>query len=84
MPRFHFHLTDHEDHPDPDGIELPDADACRPEATGLLAQRLKDHGSRVWENREWSLNVTDADGLTLFRMYLMVVDGALRSPAGFV
>ena len=80
MPRFFFHFRDGRTPPDSEGTELPDQEAVRVEAVRLAAEALKWHAETFWNEGEWSLEVTDHTGLTLFTLYFLAIEAAALRP----
>lgn len=68
MPRYHFNVFDGSDLPDPDGAELPDAKSAQLVAIEYAGQLIADHAKRLEPGEDWHMEVTDASGLTLFRL----------------
>jgi hypothetical protein len=62
MPRFHFHVQDGRDVPDPEGTELPDAEAARREAISAAGEMLRDLDGKLPIGAEWRMHVTDEAG----------------------
>jgi len=76
MRRFYFHLEDGTSLPDRDGTELPDLATARLEAVRLFGEMLSFHPEQFWDGDEWTMNVTDENGLTLFTLFFGAVDAA--------
>jgi hypothetical protein len=76
MARYHFHIRDRQSLPDTVGIEMADLVAARVEAVRLSGEMLKWHAETFWNDGEWSLEVTDHTGLTLFTLYFLAVEAA--------
>jgi hypothetical protein len=68
VPRYFFHVHDGAELPDEDGTELPDLASARNEAVRLAGASLKDHAQAFWNEEQWSIDVTDEDGLMLFSL----------------
>ena len=66
--RYFFHIH----HADPDldevGTELPDMDAARAAAASLAHRLLLDDAERCWSTTDWSLEVKDETGRTVFAL----------------
>jgi hypothetical protein len=73
MPRYFFHVRDGTYSPDFIGAELADLDAARREAVQYSGAILKDSGTKFWETNDWSMEVKDDAGLTLFALYFLAV-----------
>jgi hypothetical protein len=77
MPRYFFHFHDGQTPPDKEGTEFPNLQAARAEAVRLAGEALKWHAETFWNEGEWSLEVTDPTGLTLFTLYFTAVEAAV-------
>ncbi len=51
-----------------DGSELPDLQAAREEAVALAGALLKEASEKFWSGEQWHMDVTDGNGLVLFRL----------------
>jgi hypothetical protein len=74
VPRYFFHVHDMQTRPDMEGLELPDLTAAKVEAVRSSAEMLKDHALTFWNVGEWSFEVTDDTGLTLFILYFTAIE----------
>ena len=81
MPQFHFNVRDGSDLPDRDGTELPDLRTARREAVKLAGRLLLDEPDTFWEGSDWRVEVTDAEGLTLFWLDFTGADAPVTIPA---
>lgn len=77
MPRFHFNVYDGVTLLDNHGTDLDSWEEARLEAIVLTGHLLKDHPKRIALGEEWRMEVTDENGLVLFRLDFTV----LESPA---
>lgn len=77
MPRFHFNVFDGISAIDHDGQELPGWEAARLEAIRVSGEIIKNEAQRVALGEDWRMEVTDANGLVLFRLDFSV----MASPA---
>jgi hypothetical protein len=68
MPRYHFHVKDGKDYQDLQGTVLPDLAAARAEALRFTGALLGEAQNQFWEGTDWTMNVTDEMGLTLFNL----------------
>jgi hypothetical protein len=66
MPRFFFHVIDGYSDRDDEGTELPDIFTAQDQAVKMTGEILRDLGAKIWNGAEWSLEVTDESGETLF------------------
>lgn len=78
MPRYYFHVEDGRSYPDEEGVELADIDAARINATRMFGAMLCDDPTTFWNGDEWTLKVTDEEGLVLFCVHFVAID----SPVG--
>jgi hypothetical protein len=65
MPRYFFHVRDHREMLDRDGIELPGPEEARAQAVVASAEAIKDLGRRFWNSGDWQMTVTDETGATV-------------------
>ena len=72
MPRYHFNIYDGITSIDREGTELPDIQAARREAIIFAGAVIEDTGKRLKLGEEWRMEVTDDDGLILFRLDFIV------------
>jgi hypothetical protein len=49
----------------------------RLELARFVGELLKDHAELIWEDKDWQVDVTDANGLILYVLHL----SAMKSPA---
>jgi hypothetical protein len=68
MPRYFFHIQDHQMFRDEEGTLLPDLAAARTEASQVAAGYLRDHPADVWSPRMLTITVEDETGLMLFQI----------------
>ena len=68
MPRYFFHVEDHNRFPDEDGTVLADLAEARVEAVLVAGAMLREHASEFWNTGEWRVVVTDAKQLILFTL----------------
>lgn len=74
---YHFNMHDGRAYPDTLGTECPTLDAARVEAVQRIGKLLAEEAARFWTGDEWTMDVTDGNGLTLFTLMFM----AANSPA---
>jgi hypothetical protein len=65
MPIYFFHV-DGDQAQDRLGVELPNLQAARKEATLLAGELMRDRPDDFWNARAWTMTVMDATGLKLF------------------
>jgi hypothetical protein len=68
MPRFHFHTDDNRDD---DGHIMPDVEAAKCEAVKLAGQIICNQAHEFWDKAEWTMTVTDENGLTQFQLQIV-------------
>jgi hypothetical protein len=66
MPRYFFHVTDGYSTRDTEGTELPDIYAAQHMAISTSGEILRDMGAKFWNGTDWTLEVADEHGQTLF------------------
>lgn len=76
MPRYYFHIHDGRSIIDRDGMELPDVAQARRMAIRLTGQFFEDEAELVSLGEEWRMEVTDGQGLILFRLDFVVTSAA--------
>ena len=74
---YHFNMHDGRAYPDALGTECATLDAARVEAVQRIGRLLAEEAARFWTGDEWTMDVTDGNGLTLFTLMFM----AANSPA---
>jgi hypothetical protein len=63
MPRYYFHVEDHQTTVDEQGVELPDIGAARQEALQAAGDMLRNGaGTSVWDGKPFRMWVTDQPG----------------------
>ncbi len=68
IPRYFFNVSDSHSAPDLIGTELPDIYAAQAEAIHASADMLREVGARFWDGTEWSMEVKDERGRSLFTL----------------
>ena len=81
MPRFHFHLKDGEDSPDPKGIDLDSIGEARREALAFAGELLSEMKLDGPFARRWEMQVTDDRGLTLFLLDFSITESPATDKA---
>lgn len=66
---------------DETGIELPDLTFARREAIRYAATLLETAGKRDSLGQEWRMEVTDSEGLMMFRLDFVVTDSPAAASA---
>ncbi|QTC90279.1 DUF6894 family protein [Brevundimonas goettingensis] len=62
MPRYFFDTQDGRCVRDPEGAELPDAQAAKREGLSILGEILRYQGEEFWKTAHFSVIVTNAAG----------------------
>ena len=76
MPRYFFNVRDGFTIIDDQGTEFPDQSAAQRAAVRFVGELLTHHPNNLWDGEDWSLDVTNASGLTLFSLYFAAVVAA--------
>ncbi len=74
MPRYHFNVLDGTAYIDRTGIELAGIDDAKREARRYAGKMLVDSAGVSSPDREWRVEVTDHQGLALFRLGVSMTD----------
>ena len=74
---YHFNMHDGRAYPDTLGTECLTLEAARIEAVQRIGKLLAEEAASFWTDNEWTMDVTDGNGLTLFTLMIM----AASSPA---
>ena len=74
MPHFHFNVLDGSAYIDESGIELASVDHAKREARRYAGNMLADSAGVSTPDREWTVEVTDQQGLVLFRLDISMMD----------
>jgi hypothetical protein len=74
MPIYHFNMHDGRAYPDTLGAECANLAAARIEAVRRMADLLKEDAARFWTGAEWTMAVTDHEGLTLFSLVFVAMN----------
>ena len=77
MPRYFFDVHDGYSSTDTDGTELPDWQTARREAVRLAGQILTDEADKLLLGEEWRMEVTDATGLTMFKLDICFTEASV-------
>lgn len=70
MSRFFFQVNDGRGFVDNDGVELPNEAAARAFAVRHVGEILTLGSACIEPGKEWSMDVTDEIGQSLFRLYV--------------
>ena len=81
MPIYHFNVHDGVECLDRVGSDLPDLAAARTEAVRRITGILDEGAADFWRGTPWNINVSDAKGLTLFTIMLLVTNSPLAPAA---
>jgi hypothetical protein len=80
MPVYHFNMHDGQSYPDALGSECQDIEAARIEAVRRIGDLLREHAARFWTGDEWTMQVADEAGLTLFCLTFVAQDAPAIPP----
>jgi hypothetical protein len=61
-------------------VELEDLAALRHQVALFVGDLLKEHAQEIWQDQDWHVEATDADGLILFTMSVFASDTAATMP----
>ena len=76
MPRYFFNTANGSPDRDIQGFVLPDRAAARFEATRYAGALINDEPEKLWENRDFRVEVTDDTGHLLFTVITLAIDAA--------
>ena len=81
---YHFNVNDGTDYPDALGTECGTLQDARIEAVRRIGLLLAEEAARFWTGDEWTMSVTDPNGLNLFTLTFMATNSAatLAYPKG--
>ena len=68
MPRYFFHVTDHQRDRDDTGVELDSPDEARRQAVMFLGEFLRDNPGLAWDDETLTVEVTDEARATVFKL----------------
>lgn len=62
-------------------LEMEQSDLCelRIEMATFVGELLREHADKVWEDKEWRVDVTDENGFILYVMRLTATDSVEAS-----
>lgn len=66
MPRFYFNVFPDGPELDEVGSNCPDVYVAQSHAVRMAGEIMRDLGRMFWSGGEWRIEVTDADGKTLY------------------
>ena len=82
MPKFYFNVEDGSGIVDDHGMDLPDIAEAKCEAVRYAGRLICDHAGNFWNSGDWSMTVTDENGLALFVLQLVGTESpAIRRSA---
>ena len=73
---YHFNLHDGTEYRDALGTECGTLQDARIEAVRRIGRLLAEEAARFWTGDEWTMDVTDPNGLTLFMLTFMATNSA--------
>ena len=74
VPRYHFNVLDGTAYIDETGVELAGIDEAKREAKRYAGTMLAESAQVSTPDREWHVEVTDSQGLALFRLGVSMTD----------
>ena len=74
MPLYHFNIAGQGSNRDTEGTELAGPVEARRQAVIFAGDYLSDNPDVVWNGREFQVEVTNAEGQTLFIVVVMAID----------
>ena len=80
MPRYHIELRTDDRVCETLDIDRENRTDLRIEVARFVGELLRDHAGKIWEDKDWRVDVTDQSGLILFVMQLFVTDPAAAIP----
>ncbi|OWK32196.1 DUF6894 family protein [Sphingomonas mucosissima] len=80
MPSYHIELRTHDRVWETLDIDRENQTDLRIEVARFVGELLRDHAGKIWEDKDWRVDVTDQSGLILFVMQLFVTDSAAAIP----
>ena len=75
MARYFFNVDGESTHDD-EGVELESLAAAKCQAVKTSAALICDSAKRFWDRRDFSMTVSNANGLTLFSLMFIGMDAA--------
>ena len=78
---YHFNIHDGQSYPDTLGTECLTVDAARIEAVRRIGRLLAEEAARFWTGDDWTMEVTDSTGLTMFSLRFMATDAPAAGPS---
>ena len=81
---YHFNVHDGRAYPDTLGTECETLQDARVEAVRRIGRLLAEEAARFWTGDEWTMDVTDSNGLKLFTLTFIATNSAatLAYPGG--
>ncbi len=74
MPRYFFHIHNGQEIPDESGTVFPGVKEAREEAVKTAGELLRGDGRDFWEGPDWTMRVTDATGVPVFTIKILMDD----------
>ncbi len=79
MPRYYYNIHDGRSIIDTDVLDLADSAQARRMAVRLIGQFFGEEAELVARGEEWRMEVTDGQGLILFRLDFVLTNAAAVS-----
>lgn len=80
MPRYFFNTADGSRDRDVEGTELADLNAARKEAIQFTGAVLRDDPDRIWDGRDFRVDVSDENDTSLLIVITMAIDAVAVWP----
>jgi hypothetical protein len=80
MPQYHIELRTESRVWETLDVESVNLSDLRIEVAKFVGELLRDHASRIWEDQDWQVDVTDQTGLILFVLQVVATESAATMP----
>ena len=74
MPAYSINLCANAEIADTMIVEMADLLQVRIELARFVGEMLRDHADLIWEDQDWRIDVSDADGLILYVLHVSASD----------
>ena len=82
MPNYNIELRTADQVWESVGIAGDDHTELRVEMAKFVGELLKDHAGKIWEDKDWRVDVTDDSGLILYVMHISATDSPATMSLG--
>ena len=80
LPRYYFNIDDGSGIEDKVRMDLPSLAEAKCEAVSYAGRLICDHAGKFWNSGDWTMTVTNENGLSLFTLQLVGTEApAIRS-----